>query len=92
MLKNDASYELGSPYLENVKVKGKILENKKDKKIIIFKKRRRHNSRRKNGHRQNLSVVKIEEIIINGKTFKEEKKISAPIKKKENRLYIYKLG
>ena len=58
--------------LENVEIKGKILENKKDKKVIIFKKRRRHNSRRKNGHRQNLSIVKIEEFIINGKSFKEE--------------------
>ena len=91
MVKNDASYELGTPYLKNVEVKGKILENKKDKKIIIFKKRRRHNSRRKNGHRQNLSIVQIEEIIVNGKTFKDKKeskiskpnKTSSPIKKKE---------
>ena len=72
MFKNDASYELGSPFLKNVEVKGKILENKKDKKIIVFKKRRRHNSRRKNGHRQSLSVVQIEEISVNGKSFKNE--------------------
>ena len=83
MINNNTSYELGSPYLENVEIKGKILENKKDKKVIIFKKRRRHNSRRKNGHRQNLSIVKIEEFIINGKSFKEEKnqKITKPTKK-----------
>ena len=91
MVKNEASYELGTPYLKNVEVKGKILENKKDKKIIVFKKRRRHNSRRKNGHRQNLSVVQIEEIIVNGKTFKDKNKskiskpnkTSSPLKKKE---------
>lgn len=73
MVKDDTSYELGSPFLKNVEVKGKVLENKKDKKIIVFKKRRRHNSRRKNGHRQNLSVVQIEEISVNGKSFKSEK-------------------
>ena len=77
MVKNDTSYELGSPYLKNVEVKGKVLEHKKDKKVIVFKKRRRHNSRRKNGHRQNLSVVQIEEISVNGKSFKNE----APKKK-----------
>ena len=72
MINNESSYELGTPFLTNVEVKGKILENKRDKKIIIFKKRRRHNSRRKNGHRQSLSVVKINEIIINGKSFKDK--------------------
>ena len=77
MVKNDTSYELGAPFLKNVEVKGKVLENKKDKKIIVFKKRRRHNSRRKNGHRQNLSVIQIEEISVNGKSFKNE----APKKK-----------
>ena len=77
MVKNDTSYELGAPFLKNVEVKGKVLENKKDKKIIVFKKRRRHNSRRKNGHRQNLSVIQIEEISVNGKSFKND----APKKK-----------
>ena len=77
MVKNDTSYELGGSFLKNVEVKGKVLENKKDKKIIVFKKRRRHNSRRKNGHRQSLSVIQIEEILVNGKSFKNE----APKKK-----------
>ena len=72
MFKNNASCELGAPFLKNVEVKGKVLENKKDKKIIVFKKRRRHNSRRKNGHRQSLSVIQIEEILVNGKSFKNE--------------------
>ena len=39
MINNEASNELGTPFLKNVEVKGKILENKKDKKLIIFKKR-----------------------------------------------------
>ena len=82
MVKNNTSYELGAPYLKNVEVKGKILENKKDKKVIIFKKRRRHNSRRKNGHRQSLSVVQINEITINGKKFKDVGKDSPSKHKK----------
>ena len=69
----DSKDYIGAPYLNNVEVKIEILENKKDKKVLVFKKRRRHNSRRKNGHRQNLSVVQIEEISVNGKSFKSEK-------------------
>ena len=56
---------IGSPFLNNVEVKIEILENKKDKKVLVFKKRRRHNSRRLNGHRQSLSVVKINDILLN---------------------------
>ena len=97
MINNEASNEVGTPFLKNVEVKGKILENKKDKKLIIFKKRRRHNSRRKNGHRQSISIVKIEEIIVNGKSFKDNKtaKVSKPkknIEKKEAELKEKKYG
>jgi large subunit ribosomal protein L21 len=59
---------IGTPFLKNVEVKGEILENKKGKKVIVFKKRRRHNSRRLNGHRQGISVVKINEITLDGKS------------------------
>ena len=69
MINNESSYELGSPFLTNVEVKGKILENKKDKKIIVFKKEEDIIQEEKNGHRQSISVVKIEEIV-NGKAFK----------------------
>ena len=64
---------IGSPFLKNIEVKGEILENKKGKKIIVFKKRRRHNSRRLNGHRQSISVVKINEVILDGKPIVAEK-------------------
>ena len=64
---------IGSPFLKNVEVKGEILENKKGKKVIVFKKRRRHNSRRLNGHRQNISVVKINEITLDGKIIGQNK-------------------
>ncbi|MDC3024169.1 50S ribosomal protein L21 [Alphaproteobacteria bacterium] len=93
MIKNDKSYELGAPFLENAEVKGKVLENKRDKKIIVFKKRRRHNSRRKNGHRQSLSIVKIEEISINGNSFKnQDAKKKVAVKKKTNKVDVDKGG
>ena len=64
MIKNETSYELGSPFLSNVEVKGKILENKKDKKVIVFKKKRRKGYKVKNGHRQMLTKIKIESISV----------------------------
>ena len=73
---NNKDY-IGSPYLDNVEVKIEILENKKDKKVLVFKKRRRHNSRRLNGHRQSLSVVKINDILLDGKSIgKDNNKVS----------------
>ena len=67
---------IGTPFLSNVEVKIEILENKKDKKVLVFKKRRRHNSRRLNGHRQSLSVVKINDILLDGKSIGKNKKVS----------------
>ncbi len=49
----------GSPVIAGAKVEAEIIKNFRDKKIIIFKKRRRQNSRRKNGHRQSKTEVKI---------------------------------
>jgi len=62
-LKDNGNFEVGSPYLENIKVVGEILETKKDKKIIVFKYKRRKNYRRKKGHRQWYTKVKIKQII-----------------------------
>ena len=73
---------IGSPYLSNVEVKIEILENKKDKKVLVFKKRRRHNSRRLNGHRQSLSVVKINDILLDGKSIGKDNKKKVSVAKK----------
>ena len=72
---------IGSPYLNNVEVKIEILENKKDKKVLVFKKRRRHNYRRLNGHRQSLSVVKINDILLNGKSIGKDNKKKVSVAK-----------
>src|SRR3984957_10106480 len=53
------SAKIGTPTVAGASVKATVLDQKKDDKIIVFKKKRRQNYRRKNGHRQNLAVLKI---------------------------------
>ena len=53
---------IGTPFVKSVRVIGQVLKNIKDKKVIVFKKKRRHNYRRKIGHRQQISVMKIIDI------------------------------
>jgi len=54
-----ADVKIGTPVLAGAKVSAEIVEQARGDKVIIFKKRRRKNSRRKNGHRQDLTVLKI---------------------------------
>lgn len=58
--------EVGAPLIEGAIVAAELLETKKQKTVIIFKKNRRHNYRRRNGHRQLLSTVRITEILVGG--------------------------
>jgi large subunit ribosomal protein L21 len=59
MVGGDGQSRVGAPLVDGATVKAELVEQMRDKKVIIFKKRRRQNSRRKNGHRQHLSVVRI---------------------------------
>ena len=54
---------VGAPYIENAKVIAQILGQEQTDKVIVFKKNRRHNYRRKRGHRQQITVMRIQEII-----------------------------
>ncbi len=54
---------IGTPLVNGASVKATVLKQAKDDKIIVFKKKRRQNYRRKNGHRQNITIVKITDII-----------------------------
>jgi len=58
------SFKIGTPMLAGVSVIAKILENKRGKKVIVFKKNKRKGYERKQGHRQELSVIKIESITV----------------------------
>ncbi len=58
-----AGDKVGSPVVAGAKVKAEILDQIRDDKVIVFKKKRRQNYRRKQGHRQYLTVIKITDII-----------------------------
>lgn len=62
MLGQDGEVKIGTPSVEGAFVKAEILEQRKGDKVIVFKKIRRHNYRRKNGHRQLETVLKIKSI------------------------------
>ncbi len=53
---------IGTPLVPSASVVGKIIQQGKDKKILVFKSKRRKNSRKLNGHRQHITVLKIEKI------------------------------
>ncbi len=64
LLKSDESgVEVGTPYLTNVKIKAKVTDQVRGKKVIIFKYKRRKDYRKKQGHRQLYSVLQVEDIV-----------------------------
>jgi large subunit ribosomal protein L21 len=81
---DDKNIEIGLPTVSGAKVEADLVENGKDRTILIFKKRRRQNSRRKNGHRQQYSLIRISKIFSkDGKVLSEAEKIVKLAKKKE---------
>ena len=74
--------EVGDPTVKGAKVEANLLKNSKNKTVLIFKKRRRQNSRRKNGHRQEYSMIRINKIFSkDGKILSEAEKVSKTSKK-----------
>ena len=74
--------EVGSPTIQGAKVEANIIKNSKNRTVLIFKKRRRQNSRRKNGHRQQFSLIRINKIFSkDGKVLSEAEKKPRPQKK-----------
>ena len=79
---DEKNLELGMPIISGAKVEADLLKNGKNITILIFKKRRRKNSRRKNGHRQQYSLIKISKIFSkDGSVISEIKKNVNPAKK-----------
>jgi large subunit ribosomal protein L21 len=64
MVANGEDIHLGKPLVEGAKVVGKIVEQKKGPKIMVFRMKRRKGYRKKTGHRQSLTSMKITEISI----------------------------
>jgi len=71
---------IGSPLVDGAVVEAKILDQIRDKKIIVFKKRKRQNYRSTQGHRQYLTVLKIESISLDGKKSATTKKATETVK------------
>ena len=79
---DDKAIELGEPTISGAKVEADLIKNSKNRTVLIFKKRRRKNSRRKNGHRQQYSLIKISKIFSkDGSIISEIKKTVNPTKK-----------
>tara|TARA_X000000368_G_scaffold413978_1_gene402988 strand:- start:903 stop:1334 length:432 start_codon:yes stop_codon:yes gene_type:complete len=84
---DEKTMEIGSPLVKGAKVEAELIKNGKNKTVLIFKKRRRKNSRKKNGHRQLYSLIKIKKIFSkDGSLLAEAKKIEKKeIKKNEKK-------
>ena len=84
-----AGVTLGNPVIEGASISAEVVAQERSKKVIIFKKKRRQNYRRKNGHRQSLTVLRVTEINASGsakkkaapKPKKVEEKAEASVKK-----------
>ena len=89
---NDNSMEVGSPLVKGAKVEAELIKNGKNKTVLIFKKRRRKNSRKKNGHRQLYSLIKIKKIFSkDGSILEEAKKVEKKEIKKVEKKEIKKV-
>tara|TARA_X000000368_G_C22672590_1_gene554603 strand:+ start:172 stop:582 length:411 start_codon:yes stop_codon:yes gene_type:complete len=84
---DDKKIEIGLPTVSGAKVEADLIKNSKNRTVLIFKKRRRQNSRRKNGHRQEHSLIRINKIFSkDGKVISEAEKIiktKTKVEKKE---------
>jgi large subunit ribosomal protein L21 len=80
LLGGDGGPQTGSPTIAGALVAAEVIEQKRGEKIFVFKKKRRKNYRRKNGHRQSLTALRITEILTDGK--KPSKQAAKPEPKK----------
>jgi large subunit ribosomal protein L21 len=75
----DGNLTLGSPIVADASVTATVIAQDRLDKVIIFKKRRRQNSRRRNGHRQHVTVLRIGGINANGQTYTTTVATAAPV-------------
>ena len=63
MLRDEGAVKVGSPYVDGAKVTATVEDHGKDKKIVVYKFKKRKNYRRKQGHRQQYTLVRVEDIV-----------------------------
>ncbi len=78
MVGGDEGITIGSPLVSGATVAGEIVEHRRGERIRVFKKRRRQNSKRTRGHRQDHTLVRITEILTDGKAPSKAKAREAP--------------
>ena len=82
---DEKNFEIGSPTVNGARVEAELIKNSKERTVLIFKKRRRKNSRRKNGHRQQYSMIRINKICSkDGAVIAEAQKYVKKEKKSDN--------
>jgi len=65
LLASDGSeIQVGEPVVDGVKVKAEVVRHGRDRKIIVFKRKRRKGYRRKQGHRQGFTEIRVDEILV----------------------------
>jgi large subunit ribosomal protein L21 len=64
LVENDGNVQIGSPLVANAKIQATVVENDRAKKILVFKKKRKKQYRRTQGHRQDYTAVRIDNIIV----------------------------
>tara|TARA_B100001123_G_C15207391_1_gene985816 strand:+ start:439 stop:945 length:507 start_codon:yes stop_codon:yes gene_type:complete len=72
MISESKNSKIGTPFVKGAAVTAKVIKHTRAEKILVFKKRRRHNSRRLNGHKQHITLLKIEEINTQNKNTKSK--------------------
>ena len=63
MVGDENGQTVGAPLVDGAKVAATVLEQKRDRKVIVYKKKRRQGYQRKNGHRQDLTVLRVTDIV-----------------------------
>jgi large subunit ribosomal protein L21 len=64
LVENEGNIQVGSPLIANAKIEATVIERDRAKKILVFKKKRKKQYRRTQGHRQDYTMVRIENIIV----------------------------
>jgi large subunit ribosomal protein L21 len=64
LVENDGKIQVGSPLVANAKIQATVLEHDRSKKVLVFKKKRKKQYRRTQGHRQDYTAVRIDNIIL----------------------------
>ena len=63
LIRDDKKVKVGAPFLKNAKIKTTVEEQEKDRKIVVFKYKRRKNYRKKQGHRQQHTIIRVDDIV-----------------------------